>query len=70
MVVVFGYDRSLKGVVGRGWVRYGLWVVGRCGCGSVVVVDRRGCGLWIDVVVGFGLWIGVVRSWSWIGELG
>ena len=47
MVVVFGYDRSLKGVVGHGWVRCGLWVVGRRGCGSVVVVDRRGCGLWV-----------------------
>ena len=57
MVVVLGCDRSLKGVVGRGWVRCGLWVVGRRGCGSVVVV---GC----------GLWIGVVGSWSWISELG
>ena len=47
MVVVFGCARSLKGVVGRGWVRCGLWVVGRRGCGSVVVVDRRGCGLWV-----------------------
>ena len=35
----------------------GLWVVGRRGYGSVVVVDRRGCGLWISVVVGCGLWV-------------
>ena len=42
MVVVFGCDRSLKGVVGCGWVRCGLWVVGRCDCGSwIVVMDRR-----------------------------
>ena len=47
LVVGFGCDRSLKGVVGRGWVRCGLWVVGRRGCGSVVVVDRHGCGLWV-----------------------
>ena len=38
----------------------GLWVVGRRGCGSVVIVDRRGSGLWIGVVVGCGLWISVV----------
>ena len=47
-----------------------LWVVGRRCCGSVVVVDRRGCGLWIGMVVGCGLWIGVVGSWSWIGKQG
>ena len=70
MVVVFGCDRSLKGVVGCGWVRCGLWVVGRRGCGSVVVVDRHGCGLWVVDRHGCGLWIGVVGSWSWIGELG
>ena len=82
MVVVFGYDRSLKGVVGRGWVRClghwswlgygsGIWVVGD-GVGQwwLWVVDRRGCGLWIGMVMGCGLWIGVVRSWSWIGKLG
>ena len=39
--------------------------MGRRGCGSVVVVDR----LWIGVVVGCGLWIGVVGSWLWIDEL-
>ena len=47
MVVVFGCARSLKGVVGRGWIRCGLWVMGRRCCGLVVVVDRRGCGLWV-----------------------
>ena len=52
MVVVFGCARSLKGVVGRGWVRCGLWV-------GVVVGQWW---LWIDVVVGCGLWIGVVGS--------
>ena len=59
MVVVFGCDRSLKGVVGRGWVRclgywlwlgcgFGVWVVGD-GVGQwwLWVVDRRGCGLWV-----------------------
>ena len=81
-VVVFGYARSLKGVVGRGWVRCGLWVgvvVGQwwlwigvvvgCGLWIGVVGVVVGCGLWIGVVVGCGLWIGVVGSWSWIGEL-
>ena len=66
MVVVFGCDRSLKGVVGHGWVRCGLWVVGRRGCGSVVVVDRRGwvrCGVWVGVVVGCGLWVMDRRGW-------
>ena len=83
MVVVFGCARSLKGVVGRGWVRCGLWVVGRRGCGSVVVVDRRGCGLWVMDRRG---WVVVVDRrarmkrvigrgsaaeggrWSWIGS--
>ena len=50
----------------------GLWVVGRRCCGLVVVVDWRGCGLWIGVVgslvvdrrlngfapVGFKSWLG------------
>ena len=49
LVVVFGCARSLKGVVGRGWVGCGLWVVGRRCCGSVVVVDRRG--LWVVVAI-------------------
>ena len=76
MVVVFGCARSLKGVMGRGWVRCGLWVVGRRCCGSVVVVDQRGCGLWVVVrrgwvvvvdrrlkwvVVGVGLWLRWLR---------
>ena len=47
-----------------------LWVVGRRGCGSVVVVDRRGwvrSGLWVGVVVG-QWWIGVVVGCGlWIG---
>ena len=60
LVVVFGCDWSLKGVVGRGWVRCGLWV-------GVVVGQWW---LWIGMVMGCGLWIGVVGSWSWIGELG
>ena len=65
LVVVFGCDRSLKGVVGRGWVHCGLWVVGRRGCGSVVVVDRRGCGLWIGVVGWY--WRGWVVDWrGWV----
>ena len=59
MVVVFGCARSLKGVVGRGWVRCGLWVVG-CGLWVGVVVGQWW--LWIGVVVGCGLWIGVVGS--------
>ena len=70
MVVVFGCDRSLKGVVGRGWVRCGLWVgvvVGQWWLWTGVVV---GCGLWIDVVVGCGRgsasWDEASR-WSWIG---
>ena len=83
MVVVFGCARSLKGVVGRGWVRCRLWVMGRRGCGSVVVVDRRGCGLWVVDRCGCGLWVvdrraGMKRvvgrgsaveggRWSWIG---
>ena len=59
VVVVFGCDRSLKGVVGRGWVRCldhwswlgcgsGVWVVGD-GVGQwwLWVADRRGCGLWV-----------------------
>ena len=59
VVVVFSCDRSLKGVVGRGWVRclgywswlgcgFGVWVVGD-GVGQwwLWVVDRRGCGLWV-----------------------
>ena len=78
LVVVFGCAQSLKGVVGRGWVRCGLWVVGRHGCGLVVVVDRSGCGLWIGVVVGCrSTWLGRGRGrgsaswdetgrWSWI----
>ena len=43
-----------------------LWVVGRRGYGSVVVVDRRGCRLWIGVVVdwrGCGLWVVDRRGW-------
>ena len=80
--MVFGCARSLKGVVGRGWVRCRLWVVGRRCCGSVVVVDRRGCGLWVvdrrgwvvvvdqragmKRVVGRGSAIEGGR-WSWIG---
>ena len=68
--------------MGRGWVCCGLWVVGRRGCGSVVVVDRRGCGLWVMDRRG---WVVVVDRragmkrvvgrgsaaeggcWSWIG---
>ena len=51
-------------VVVRGWVVgpvFGLWVTAWV---------SSGYGLWIGVVVGFGLCIGVVGSWSWIGELG
>ena len=59
VVVVFGCDRSLKGVVGRGWVRClghwswlgcgsGVWVVGDgVGQWRLWVVDRRGYGLWV-----------------------
>ena len=50
-------------VVGRGWVRCGLWVMGRRGCGSVVVVDRRGCGLWVVDRCGCGLWVVDRRGW-------
>ena len=59
VVVVFGCDRSLKGVVDRGWVRclgywswlgcgFGVWVVGD-GVGQwwLWVVDRRGYGSWV-----------------------
>ena len=63
MVVVFGCDRSLKGVVGHGWVRCGLWVgvvVGQWWLWIGVVV---GCGLWIGVVVGCGLWVVDRRGW-------
>ena len=63
----FGCDRSLKGVVGRGWVRCGLWVVGRRGCGSVVVVDRHGCGLWVVDRRGCGLWVVGCES-AWLGR--
>ena len=55
--MVFGCARSLKGVVGRGWIRCGLWVgvvVGQWWLWIGVVV---GCGLWIGVVVGCGLWV-------------
>ena len=40
------------------------------GCGSVVVVDGRGCGLWMGVVVGCRLWIGVVVGCgsAWLGR--
>ena len=78
MVVVFGCDRSLKGVVGRGWVRCGLWVgvvVGQWWLWIGVVV---GCGLAWLWVVGCGLaWLGRGRGsasrdeagrWSWIGS--
>ena len=41
----------------------GLWVVGRRCCGSVVVVDRRGCGLWVVDRRGCGLWDVDRRSW-------
>ena len=60
VVVVFGCDRCLKGVVGHGWVRclghwswlgcgFGVWVVGD-GVGQwwLWIVDRRG---WVVVVV-------------------
>ena len=63
MVVVFGCARSLKGVVGRGWIRCGLWVMGRRCCGLVVVVDRRGCGLWVVDRRGCGLWVVDRRGW-------
>ena len=59
-----------------------LWFVGRRCCGSVVVVDRRGCGLWVvdrrgwvvvvdrragmKRVVGRGSAVEGGR-WSWIG---
>ena len=52
LVVVFGCDgcgfwlcSELKRSCGS-WLGP-LWVVGRRCCGSVVVVDRRGCGLWV-----------------------
>ena len=52
LVVVFGCDGcgfwlcpELKRSCGS-WLDP-LWVVGRRCCGSVVVVDRRGCGLWV-----------------------
>ena len=40
-----------------------LWVVGWRGCGSVVVVDRRGCGLWVVDRHGCGLWVVDRRGW-------
>ena len=33
------------------------------GCGSVVVVDRRGCGLWVVDRRGCGLWDVDRRGW-------
>ena len=37
--------------------------MGRRGCGSVVVVDRRGCGLWVVDRRGCGLWDVDRRGW-------
>ena len=33
------------------------------GCGSVVVVDRHGCGLWVVDWRGCGLWVVDRRGW-------
>ena len=73
LVAVFGCARSLKGVVGRGWIRCGLWVVGcgsallwvsgGCGLAWLWVVGRRGCGLWVVDRCGCGLWDVDRRSW-------
>ena len=68
LVVVFGCDGcgfwlcpELKRGCGS-WLGP-LWVVGRRGCGSVVVVDRRGCGLWVVDWRGCGLWVVDRRGW-------
>ena len=56
LVVVFGCDRSLKGVVGRGWVHclgHWLWL----GYGSDVWVVGDGVGQW---------WLWVVDRRGWV----
>ena len=64
MVVVFGCARSLKGVVGRGWIRCGLWVVG---CGSALLWVSGGCGsAWLWVVGCGSTWLWVVDRRGWV----
>ena len=63
VVVVFGCDRCLKGVVGRGWV----WCLG-CGSGAWVVDDVVGQWwlwflAWVTVDLLIGGWIGWVDHW-------
>ena len=77
VVVVFGCDRCLKGVVGRGWVRclgrwswLGLVLRSWLGCGSGVWVVGDSVGQWwlwflawvtVDLLVGG--WIDWVDHW-------
>ena len=77
MVVVFGCDRSLKGVVGRDWVRclghwswlgcgFGVWVVGD-GVGQwwLWVVDRRGWVVAVDRRAGMKRVVGRGSAAEW-----
>ena len=77
VVVVFGCDRCLKGVVGHGWVRclgrwswLGLVLRSWLGCGSGVWVVSDGVGqwwlwflAWVTVDLLIGGWIGWVDHW-------